>query len=144
MRVSEYGSIAGTCPAPDCVVEIPRKHLLCKAHWAMVPKVLQVALVRAYKDGSSATAYLAARKAVLDSITPRPNERRAPARAPRASTSREGSRAVLRAVRAQQIASVIRGTLFEEGDVLRLWVEGRTDDEGLVKALTEALTGAAS
>jgi hypothetical protein len=55
------------CAVPECGEMIPRRLLMCSAHWARVPLPLQRAVYATWRKGFSA-AYLAARKAAIQSV----------------------------------------------------------------------------
>lgn len=68
------------CPVPGCGRPIPRDKLMCARDWEGVPDHLRTAYLRAlatYKARRSAAAappFLAARKAAIDSVSPRGNQ----------------------------------------------------------------------
>lgn len=39
-----------TCPAVGCSVKIPRTQLMCRHHWRLVPRHLQVRIWAAHKE----------------------------------------------------------------------------------------------
>lgn len=39
------------CPAPGCPMQVDSKHLMCAAHWKMVPQDVQTAVYREYHRG---------------------------------------------------------------------------------------------
>lgn len=60
------------CPGPACPEIIPNSLLMCRHHWGLVPKHLQLAVYRAYKRGRGLyTAELtAAQDAAIASVRP--------------------------------------------------------------------------
>jgi hypothetical protein len=68
------------CPARRCGVELPDHLLMCRGHWALVPKPLQGAVYAAYNHGAGrgslalAKAQLAAIRCANDSIVLLPEE----------------------------------------------------------------------
>ena len=61
------------CHAKDCTQAVPPKMLMCKHHWAMVPKHLQRAVWQHYRAGQEVTKdpspeYLAAAQNAIDAV----------------------------------------------------------------------------
>lgn len=56
-----------SCAVPGCGEKIPRRLLMCAAHWARVPLPLQRAVYATWRKGFSAS-YLAARTAAIKSV----------------------------------------------------------------------------
>lgn len=63
-----------TCHAKHCTAGCPRRHLMCRRHWAMVPKDLQRVVWQTYQFGQEAglvrpsKEYLAAAKAAIAAV----------------------------------------------------------------------------
>lgn len=55
------------CSAPGCMAMIPAKMLMCLSHWRQVSPELRRAVSDSYHSGSR-SAYLAARKAAIESV----------------------------------------------------------------------------
>lgn len=49
-----------TCPAAGCSLEIPFTMLMCRRHWALVPKPIQTEVYRAYTEHRRRHTYSAA------------------------------------------------------------------------------------
>ena len=68
--MSDHADASHACHVPGCGIPIPPKLLMCRRHWAMVPKGLQLAVWEHYRPGQEldkrpAHAYLrAAREAI--------------------------------------------------------------------------------
>lgn len=61
------------CHAKGCKVRVPRRMLMCRKHWFMVPRDLQAAVWATYVDGQEnrmdpTPEYLAAAKAAIDAV----------------------------------------------------------------------------
>lgn len=63
----ERGSLHA-CAVPGCEKMIERKLLMCLAHWRAVPAPLRHAVSDTYHGGGTG-AYLAARKAAIESVS---------------------------------------------------------------------------
>ena len=62
-----------TCHATGCPVPVPRRMLMCKRHWRMVPKPLQDAVWATYVPGQEqrrdpTPEYLAAARAAINAV----------------------------------------------------------------------------
>lgn len=64
---------AHLCHANGCATEVPPEKLLCRKHWAMVPKKLQTEVWRHYRAGQCddkrpSKEWLAAAKVAIDAV----------------------------------------------------------------------------
>jgi len=64
-----------TCAVPGCEKTIPRRLLMCRTHWFMVPRKLQTAVGNAYRPGQEndlnlSPAYLSAMYAAIQAVDP--------------------------------------------------------------------------
>lgn len=56
------------CPVAGCTRLLPWSILMCRQHWALVPRPLQRQVYRAWNDGTPAPDYLAVRQAAVDAV----------------------------------------------------------------------------
>ncbi|HEX9844160.1 MAG TPA: hypothetical protein VGC20_15485 [bacterium] len=63
-----------TCHAKDCRVRVPRKRLMCRRHWFMVPLALRLDVLAAYRPGQETPGwrpspdYLQAAREAVDAV----------------------------------------------------------------------------
>ena len=59
-----------TCPADGCMKDVRNDMLMCPRHWGMVPKPLQNAVYRAWRngDGEGSPAHAQAIHAAIDAV----------------------------------------------------------------------------
>lgn len=61
------GKTAHPCQAQGCTVRCHPQHLMCRDHWSLVPKDLQIRLIRHWRnEGPKSVAWaFAAREAIV-------------------------------------------------------------------------------
>lgn len=65
-----------TCHARGCQVQVAPRMLMCLPHWRRVPKALQTAVWRHYREGQEiskdpSAAYLEAQRAAIEAVAAR-------------------------------------------------------------------------
>lgn len=78
-------TMAHTCQAKRCPVEVPPSMFMCQPHWFMVSPALREAIKGSYRPGRETDEYLAVARAAIDQVDhkeSRAADRRAATRPP--------------------------------------------------------------